>query len=131
MCGSAFQGDLIACGVLSGTKNFEGRLCDCVRANYLASPPLVVAYAIAGTVHIDFDTEPLGECFPTAPASAAAAHGHRLLHMIPAPRANTIEEKAQPYLVCLWLEQSIHLTDLILCLSGTISAGLNIYTSIF
>ncbi|XP_030911774.1 iron-responsive element-binding protein 2, partial [Geospiza fortis] len=57
------QGDLIACGVLSGTKNFEGRLCDCVRANYLASPPLVVAYAIAGTVHIDFDTEPLGTGF--------------------------------------------------------------------
>ncbi|XP_028921364.1 iron-responsive element-binding protein 2 [Ornithorhynchus anatinus] len=54
------QGDLIACGVLSGNKNFEGRLCDCVRANYLASPPLVVAYAIAGTVNIDFLTEPLG-----------------------------------------------------------------------
>ncbi|KAM7152585.1 iron-responsive element-binding protein 2 isoform 1-T1 [Macrochelys suwanniensis] len=54
------QGDLVACGVLSGNKNFEGRLCDCVRANYLASPPLVVAYAIAGTVNIDFQTEPLG-----------------------------------------------------------------------
>ncbi|KFR17603.1 Iron-responsive element-binding protein 2, partial [Opisthocomus hoazin] len=54
------QGEIIACGVLSGTKNFEGRLCDCVRANYLASPPLVVAYAIAGTVKIDFETEPLG-----------------------------------------------------------------------
>ncbi|KFO05003.1 Iron-responsive element-binding protein 2, partial [Balearica regulorum gibbericeps] len=54
------QGDIIACGVLSGTKNFEGRLCDCVRANYLASPPLVVAYAIAGTVRIDFENEPLG-----------------------------------------------------------------------
>lgn len=60
---SAFQGDIIACGVLSGTKNFEGRLCDCVRANYLASPPLVVAYAIAGTVRIDFETEPLGKYF--------------------------------------------------------------------
>ncbi|XP_005521463.1 PREDICTED: iron-responsive element-binding protein 2 isoform X2 [Pseudopodoces humilis] len=57
------QGDIIACGVLSGTKNFEGRLCDCVRANYLASPPLVVAYAIAGTVRIDFDMEPLGTGF--------------------------------------------------------------------
>lgn len=55
-----FQGDLVTCGVLSGNKNFEGRLCDCVRANYLASPPLVVAYAIAGTVNIDFQTEPLG-----------------------------------------------------------------------
>uniref|UniRef100_A0A8C0L646 Iron-responsive element-binding protein 2 n=1 Tax=Canis lupus dingo TaxID=286419 RepID=A0A8C0L646_CANLU len=53
------QGDLVTCGVLSGNKNFEGRLCDCVRANYLASPPLVVAYAIAGTVNIDFQTEPL------------------------------------------------------------------------
>ncbi|XP_046715147.1 iron-responsive element-binding protein 2 isoform X1 [Silurus meridionalis] len=54
------QGDLIACGVLSGNRHFEGRLCDCVRANYLASPPLVVAYAIAGTVGIDFENEPLG-----------------------------------------------------------------------
>ncbi|XP_054550698.1 iron-responsive element-binding protein 2 isoform X2 [Talpa occidentalis] len=54
------QGDLVTCGVLSGNKNFEGRLCDCVRASYLASPPLVVAYAIAGTVDIDFQAEPLG-----------------------------------------------------------------------
>ncbi|XP_062849702.1 iron-responsive element-binding protein 2 [Trichomycterus rosablanca] len=54
------QGDFIACGVLSGNRHFEGRLCDCVRANYLASPPLVVAYAIAGTVGIDFDKDPLG-----------------------------------------------------------------------
>ncbi|KAM9808123.1 iron-responsive element-binding protein 2 [Neosynchiropus ocellatus] len=54
------QGDLVACGVLSGNRHFEGRLCDCVRANYLASPPLVVAYAIAGTVGIDFAKEPLG-----------------------------------------------------------------------
>uniref|UniRef100_A0ABI7XFA7 Iron-responsive element-binding protein 2 n=1 Tax=Felis catus TaxID=9685 RepID=A0ABI7XFA7_FELCA len=54
------QGDLVTCGVLSGNRHFEGRLCDCVRANYLASPPLVVAYAIAGTVNIDFQTEPLG-----------------------------------------------------------------------
>ncbi|XP_042352715.1 iron-responsive element-binding protein 2 [Plectropomus leopardus] len=55
------QGDLVACGVLSGNRHFEGRLCDCVRANYLASPPLVVAYALAGTVGIDFEKEPLGE----------------------------------------------------------------------
>ncbi|XP_041964676.1 iron-responsive element-binding protein 2 isoform X1 [Alosa sapidissima] len=54
------KGDLVACGVLSGNRNFEGRLCDCVRANYLASPPLVVAYAIAGTISIDFEKEPLG-----------------------------------------------------------------------
>lgn len=51
----------MACGVLSGNRHFEGRLCDCVRANYLASPPLVVAYALAGTVGIDFEKEPLGE----------------------------------------------------------------------
>ncbi|XP_068168898.1 iron-responsive element-binding protein 2 [Antennarius striatus] len=54
------QGNLVACGVLSGNRHFEGRLCDCVRANYLASPPLVVAYALAGTVAIDFEKEPLG-----------------------------------------------------------------------
>ncbi|XP_045141629.1 iron-responsive element-binding protein 2 [Echinops telfairi] len=54
------QGDLVTCGVFSGNKHFEGRLCDCVRANYLASPPLVVAYAIAGTVDIDFHSQPLG-----------------------------------------------------------------------
>uniref|UniRef100_A0A7N6ANA4 Iron-responsive element-binding protein 2 n=1 Tax=Anabas testudineus TaxID=64144 RepID=A0A7N6ANA4_ANATE len=53
------QGDLVTCGVLSGNRHFEGRLCDCVRANYLASPPLVLAYAIAGTVGIDFEKEPL------------------------------------------------------------------------
>ncbi|KAM9854396.1 iron-responsive element-binding protein 2 [Aulostomus maculatus] len=54
------EGNLVACGVLSGNRHFEGRLCDCVRANYLASPPLVVAYAIAGTVGINFEEEPLG-----------------------------------------------------------------------
>lgn len=51
----------MVCGVLSGNRHFEGRLCDCVRANYLASPPLVVAYAIAGTVGIDFEKDPLGK----------------------------------------------------------------------
>eukprot|EP01116_Phalansterium_solitarium_P019202 TRINITY_DN52_c0_g1_i1.p2 TRINITY_DN52_c0_g1~~TRINITY_DN52_c0_g1_i1.p2 ORF type:complete len:766 (+),score=384.92 TRINITY_DN52_c0_g1_i1:161-2458(+) len=54
------SGDLVACGVLSGNRNFEGRIHPFVRANYLASPPLVVAYAIAGTVNIDFETEPIG-----------------------------------------------------------------------
>lgn len=47
--------------MLSGNRHFEGRLFDCVCANYLASPPLVVAYAIAGTVDIDFEKEPLGK----------------------------------------------------------------------
>ncbi|MBX3386242.1 MAG: aconitate hydratase AcnA [Phycisphaeraceae bacterium] len=54
------QGDLIAASVLSGNRNFEGRVHPAVKANYLASPPLVVAYAIAGTVNIDFAHEPIG-----------------------------------------------------------------------
>ncbi len=54
------QGDLIVASVLSGNRNFEGRVHPQVKANYLASPPLVVAYAIAGTVDIDLATEPLG-----------------------------------------------------------------------
>uniref|UniRef100_A0A3P8YKF9 Iron-responsive element-binding protein 1 n=2 Tax=Esox lucius TaxID=8010 RepID=A0A3P8YKF9_ESOLU len=53
------QGDLVATGILSGNRNFEGRVHPNTRANYLASPPLVIAYAIAGTVRINFDTEPI------------------------------------------------------------------------
>jgi len=52
--------DLNVCSVLSGNRNFEGRVHAQVRMNYLASPPLVVAYAIAGNMHIDLSTEPLG-----------------------------------------------------------------------
>jgi aconitate hydratase len=52
--------DLVVASVLSGNRNFEGRVHPATRANYLASPPLVVAYALAGKVDIDFDTEPLG-----------------------------------------------------------------------
>ena len=54
------EGDLVAAAVLSGNRNFEGRINPHVRANYLASPPLVVAYALAGTVHIDLLEDPLG-----------------------------------------------------------------------
>lgn len=54
------DGDLIVAGVLSGNRNFEGRIHQQVQANYLASPPLVVAYALAGTVDIDLTTDPLG-----------------------------------------------------------------------
>jgi len=53
--------DLIATSVLSGNRNFEGRISPDVRANYLASPPLVVAYALVGTVDIDLASEPLGQ----------------------------------------------------------------------
>ena len=55
------EGDLVATAVLSGNRNFEGRISPDVRANYLASPPLVVAYALAGTLDIDLTTEPLGQ----------------------------------------------------------------------
>jgi aconitate hydratase len=52
--------DLVAAAVLSGNRNFEGRVHPYVRANYLASPPLVVAYALAGTVDIDLENDPIG-----------------------------------------------------------------------
>jgi aconitate hydratase len=54
------DGNLVVASVLSGNRNFEGRVNPVVRANYLASPPLVVAYAIAGTMNIDLEVEPLG-----------------------------------------------------------------------
>ncbi len=55
------KGDLVACSVLSGNRNFEGRVNPDVRANYLASPPLVVAYSLLGTMTKDITTEPLGQ----------------------------------------------------------------------
>ena len=55
------EGDLVATSVLSGNRNFEGRISPDVRANYLASPPLVVIYALAGTMDIDLTTEPVGQ----------------------------------------------------------------------
>ena len=55
------ENDLVATSVLSGNRNFEGRISPDVKANYLASPPLVVAYAIAGTVDIDLQTDALGQ----------------------------------------------------------------------
>ena len=54
------DGDLIVASVLSGNRNFEGRINQHVKANYLASPPLVVAYAIVGSVNHDFNNDPLG-----------------------------------------------------------------------
>jgi len=55
------ENKLVACSVLSGNRNFEGRVNPDVRANYLASPPLVVAYALAGSLNVDVTTEPLGD----------------------------------------------------------------------
>ncbi|MEX2399945.1 MAG: aconitate hydratase AcnA [Rhodothermales bacterium] len=54
------DGDLVVAGVLSGNRNFEGRIHSLVQANFLASPPLVVAYALAGTVDIDLMNDPIG-----------------------------------------------------------------------
>ena len=78
------DGKLIAAAVLSGNRNFEGRVHPQAKANYLASPPLVVAYALAGTVDIDLTAEPLGtgkdgkpvylkDIWPTPEEIAAAA----------------------------------------------------------
>ncbi|MGA0404514.1 MAG: aconitate hydratase AcnA, partial [bacterium] len=55
------DGDLVVTSVLSGNRNFEGRISPNVKANYLASPPLVVAYALAGTVNIDLQNDSLGK----------------------------------------------------------------------
>jgi aconitate hydratase len=55
------EGNLVAASVLSGNRNFEGRINPLVRANYLASPPLVVAYALAGRMDVDLQWEPLGQ----------------------------------------------------------------------
>ena len=55
------DGDLVSCSVLSGNRNFEGRIGPDIKANYLASPPLVVAYAIAGSMHINIAKEPIGQ----------------------------------------------------------------------
>jgi aconitate hydratase len=55
------EGDLVVCSVLSGNRNFEARIHPEVKANYLASPPLVVAYALAGRMDLDLTTEPLGQ----------------------------------------------------------------------
>jgi aconitase A len=54
-------GDVVACSVLSGNRNFEGRVHPEIKMNFLASPPLVVAYALAGSLNVDITTEPLGE----------------------------------------------------------------------
>ncbi|HZH04159.1 MAG TPA: aconitate hydratase AcnA, partial [Myxococcaceae bacterium] len=57
---AVIEGDLVVCSVLSGNRNFEGRINAQVRMNYLASPPLVVAYALAGDMDVDLNREPLG-----------------------------------------------------------------------
>jgi aconitate hydratase len=65
------EGNLIVGSVISGNRNFEGRVHQKVKASYLASPPLVVAYAIAGTLNIDFDEDPIGHDFNGNPVMLA------------------------------------------------------------
>ena len=69
------ENDLVVASVLSGNRNFEGRVHPEVKMNYLASPPLVVAYALAGTVDIDLTTQPLGTDSRTARTSSCATSG--------------------------------------------------------
>ena len=61
IAGAVKQGNLVVCAILSGNRNFEGRINPVVRFNYLASPPLVVAYALAGTMDFDPNVEPIGK----------------------------------------------------------------------
>ena len=65
------EGNLVVGSVISGNRNFEGRVHQKVKANYLASPPLVVAYAIAGTLNIDFEQDPIGTDFEGKPVMLA------------------------------------------------------------
>jgi aconitate hydratase len=93
--------DLVAAAVISGNRNFEGRVHPLVKANYLASPPLVVAYALAGTVDVDLLNEPLGEgndgpvylrdVWPTDAEVAAAAAAHVRTEMFDEKYAGVFE----------------------------------------
>ena len=65
IAGAVKQGNLVACAILSGNRNFEGRINPVVRFNYLASPPLVVAYAIAGTMDFDLERRAAGQRIAT------------------------------------------------------------------
>jgi aconitate hydratase len=66
------EGNLVTSAVISGNRNFEGRVHPLVKANFLASPPLVVAFALAGTTDIDLSTEPLGYDKTARPFSHSA-----------------------------------------------------------
>ncbi len=96
------EGNLVAAAVLSGNRNFEGRVNPLVQANYLASPPLVVAYALAGTTDIDLTNEPLGkddkgndvflkEIWPTHDEIQAAISRHVLPEMFSQRYASAFE----------------------------------------
>ena len=109
------EGDLIVGSVISGNRNFEGRVHQKVKANYLASPPLVVAYALAGTLDIDFEKDPIGidsdgvpvmlsEIWPSdAEISASVASSispqmfrERYADIMQEPRWDSIESSSSP-----------------------------------
>ncbi len=119
------QGDLIVGSVISGNRNFEGRVHQKVKANYLASPPLVVAYALAGTLDIDFDVDPIGldsngvpvmlsEIWPSdAEISASVASSispqmfrERYADVMQEPRWDSIESNPSP--LYDWAEESTY-----------------------
>jgi aconitate hydratase len=100
------DGDLVSCSVLSGNRNFEGRIGPDLKANFLASPPLVVAYALAGTMHHDFDNDPLGQdkdgkdvylrdLWPTSHEIAEAVRGSVTRDLFVSEYANVFEGDAR------------------------------------
>jgi len=100
------ENNLVACSVLSGNRNFEGRISQDVRANYLASPPLVVAYAIAGSVHVNLTTDPLGkdrsgndvylkDIWPTSQEIAAIVREHVTAKMFASRYADVFKGDAK------------------------------------
>jgi aconitate hydratase len=100
------EGDLVSCSVLSGNRNFEGRIGPDIKANFLASPPLVVAYALAGTMHHDFDNDPLGQdkdgkdvylrdIWPTSHEIAEAVRGSVTRDLFVSEYANVFEGDAR------------------------------------
>jgi aconitate hydratase len=95
-------GDVIGCSVLSGNRNFDGRVHPEVKQNYLASPPLVVAYALAGSLNVDLNTEPLGtgsngqpvylkDIWPSAHEVADYVHKHITSEMFKRSYAGVFE----------------------------------------
>ena len=91
-------GELVVASVLSGNRNFEGRISSDVRANYLASPPLVVAYALAGRVDLDLATEPLGEDRdgkPGLPEGRLAEPGGGRRHRPRRPQARDVRARVR------------------------------------
>jgi aconitate hydratase len=89
--GAIKQGDLVTASVLSGNRNFEARVHGAVRSNFLMSPPLVVAFALAGRVDIDLDSEPLGTGKDGQPQGRLALPGRSRRPRRPRPQARDVQ----------------------------------------